>query len=150
MRRISIKWGLLISVALIGYFLGMKALGLADNVWFRAFNAVFLFLGVYLSIKNFMDYKEGQYSYFQGIATGMFTSLVTAITFSAFLLVYLNFDTVLMSKLGELPLFRMEFTPIKAALVIFFEAMFSGYLFTYASMQFAKPSADMEQKAVHG
>lgn len=142
----GIKRGVIVTAILIAYFLLMKLFGLADNIWLRTLNAIILFGGVYKSIESWKSKKKDQLPYFNGLAVGIWVSAVVAIVFSIFLFAYLSYDTALMEKISSIPIFRLEFTPAKASLVIFFEAMFSGYIFSYMSMQFLKKSIKLEKK----
>lgn len=146
MVRYGIYRGLITTVFLIAYFVLMRLLGFADNTWLRALNAVILFGGIYLGIKKWKTKREGEMPYFNGLAVGMLIATSAAVLFSVFLVAYLSWDTAFMKEIANIPIFRLEFTPGKAALVIFFEAMFSGYIFSYASMQFLKPSIEIENK----
>lgn len=144
MEKFSIKQGLKATVFLIGYFLTMELLGLGDNIWLRFLNAFILFGGVYIAIRGWKK-RKGGIPYFHGIAVGMITSFTAAFVFSIFVITYLTYDTTLMQEINSMKIFRHEFTPVKAGLVIFFEALFSGYLFSYTSLQILKNAIDTEQ-----
>jgi hypothetical protein len=144
MEKFSIKQGLKVTVFLIGYFLIMELLGLGGNIWLRFLNAFILFGGVFVAIRGWKK-RNGGVPYFHGIAVGMLTTFTAAFLFSIFIIGYLTYDVALMQEINSMKIFRHEFTPVKAGGVIFFEALFSGYLFSYTSLQILKNSIDTEQ-----
>ncbi|MEM6641700.1 MAG: DUF4199 domain-containing protein [Bacteroidota bacterium] len=138
-EKLVIGYGLLTTAALIVYFLMMRLAGLAEVTELRSLNALIMFGGVFLAVKKFRDAEfELDFNYFTGIASGFFTGLVTAVSFSVFVGVYIRFDPVFLAAIvADNP--QKEFlNPLTAGMTIFIEAMASSFLFSYASMQFLK------------
>lgn len=134
-----IKLGLTTTGALIAFFLLMRLLGLAEITELRSLNALIMFAGVFLSIKRFRDDEfEVEFNYLTGIASGFFTGLVIASSFAVFVGLYVYFDPVFLAAIvAENP--QQDFlNPLTAGMVIFIEAIASGFLFSYASMQYLK------------
>ena len=134
-----VRSGLLTTGGLIVYFLLMRVLGLAEVTELRALNALIMFSGIYLTIKEFRDGTfDDTFGYLTGIAVGFFTGIVIAISFSLFVGVYMTLDPVLLAAIvADNP--QKEFlNPMTSSMVIFIEAIASGFLFSYASMQWLK------------
>ena len=134
-----LKFGLLTTTGLIVYFLLMRVLGLAEITELRALNALIMFSGVFLTVKTFRSGAfETDFGYLSGIAVGFFTGIVIAISFSLFVGVYVFIDPVFLAAIvADNP--QKEFlNPMTASMVIFIEAIASGFLFSYASMQWLK------------
>lgn len=134
-----VKFGVLTTVGLIGLFLAMKMAGLLQVTELRLLNAIIMFSGIFLSIKTYRDGEfKVRFNYLSGIATGFLTGLVTAILFSIFVGIYVNINPVFLASIvAENP--QKDFlNPLTSAMVIFIEAIASGFLFSYASMQYLK------------
>lgn len=50
---VAIKYGLIITVSLIAYFLILRAFNLHNNIWLRIANGFFMAAGIYYAIKNY-------------------------------------------------------------------------------------------------
>jgi len=134
-----VKHGLVITLGLIAYFFLMKVLGLAQITELRVLNAIIMFTGIFLSIRNFKRKKFAfEFNYLTGIATGFFTGMVTAFSFGIFIAAYIYFDPPFLAAIvADNP--QMDFlNPVTSAMVIFIEAIASGFLFSYISMQYLK------------
>lgn len=133
------KSGLLTTAGLIVYFLLMRTLGLAEITELRVLNALIMFTGIFLTIKGFRnDNFDADFGYLSGIAVGFFTGIVIAISFSFFVGIYVAVDPMFLAAIvAENP--QKEFlNPMTASMVIFIEAIASGFLFSYGSMQWLK------------
>jgi len=134
-----LKYGLITSGALIVFFLLMRLLGLAEITELRSLNAIIMFSGVFLSIKTYRngEFEEG-FNYLAGIASGFFTGMVTAVTFALFVGIYVYYDPVFLAAIVADNPQKDFLNPLTSAMVIFMEAIASGFFFSYASMQFLK------------
>ncbi len=135
-----IKYGLLTTAGLIGFFLFMRITGLAEITELRSLNALIMFAGVFLSIRDFKRQQlDTEFGYLSGIASGFFTGIIVAISFSLFVGTYITLDPVFLAAIVT-DNAQIDFlNPITASMVIFIEAMASGFLFSYISMQYLKP-----------
>ncbi len=143
------KSGTLTTLALILYFLFMRLLGLAEITELRALNALIMFAGVFYTIKEFKEGNfDNDFNYLSGIGIGFFTGIIIAISFSVFVGIYLMIDPVFLAAIvADNP--QKEFlNPLAASMVIFIEAVASGFLFSYVSMQWLKDDKVVEQKSV--
>lgn len=134
-----LKQGSFITIGLIAFFVLMRLLGLAEITELRALNALIMFAGIFYSIKTFRDkdFKAG-FNYLSGIATGFFTGMMTAVLFSIFVGIYVYLDPVFLGAIVADNPQKDFLNPLTAAMVILIEATASGFLFSYASMQYLK------------
>ena len=138
MEKKGIIYGLITSTVLIGYFFLMKALGLAHNVELRALNALFMFTGIFLSIRSYRKENDPNFEYLKGLGQGAITSGTVALTFGLFVFALLSLDVTFLAEIKQMEPQGMYINPSGFAGLIFIEAFASGLLFTYASMQYLK------------
>ncbi|NQZ76273.1 MAG: hypothetical protein HRT61_09195 [Ekhidna sp.] len=143
-----VKGGVLTTTALIIYFLFMRVLGLAEITELRALNALIMFSGIFFTIKSFRngDFSEN-FGYLSGMAVGFFTGIIVAISFALFTAIYVSLDPVFLAAIVANNPQKDFLNPFAAAMVIFIEAIASGFLFTYASMQWLKEDKVAFKKA---
>lgn len=134
-----LKYGLVTSLALVAFFLLMKAFGLAQVTELRALNALIMLAGVFLSIRSTKKKKfTFEFNYLTGIATGFFTGMVTAASFAIFVGAYIYFNPAFLAAIVADNPQKDFLNPLTSAMVIFIEAIASGFLFSYISMQYLK------------
>jgi len=138
-ERIGLATGLVTSLALILYFLAMKALNLAQVVELRFFNFVVIAIGICYGINMLKTRLHEQEFYLKGLAQGMIIAAVTVVTFALFITIYLRyFDPGLMGEISR----RVPYTGSLDGLVvfvsIFMEGMASGAIITFSAMQYFK------------
>ncbi|MEM9896442.1 MAG: hypothetical protein AAF789_08735, partial [Bacteroidota bacterium] len=131
-----IKYSSITIIGLIIFFYAMKALNLIQVVELRALNSLIMFSGAYLAIKGFRD-KHFKYSfnYLSGLAVGFFISITVAIGFSVFVCAYMFLDPAFLAQVKAEQPQGQYLNEFAIAMVIFIEAMASGFLFSYSSMQ---------------
>jgi len=88
MFKIYIKYGFLITLALIIYFLVFRMLGLHDNILLSAPNGIIFAIGIYLSLKHFKA-STHKVDYEQGFVTGFLSGIVASILFAIFMAIYM-------------------------------------------------------------
>lgn len=141
LKKIATRHGLILAIALAGFFLAMRALGLGHNYWMRALNFIFVFGLVYSAIRRFKDISGGQYyeEFFDLFKTGIRTSLVGIGIFAVFLLAYLGFiDQAFMLELEQMESFGGLISPISVSFLIFLEGMGSSFVCSYLAIQLLK------------
>lgn len=138
LEKTAVKYGLLTTGALSLYFLLMYQLGLAHNVELRIFNALFMFLGIFLSVRSYKRKEKREFQFLKGFAVGLATSLVVGVTFCLFIAAFMgiNPDFLISIKANELQ--GVYINTVGLLVLIFIEATASGILFTYMSMQWLK------------
>jgi hypothetical protein len=88
MKKISIRFGILIGVILIGYFLILAFFGWHTKPAFSLFNGVITGLGIYETIKAYKQYKGDDFTYSSGFSTGILTGFIATLIFTIFFLIY--------------------------------------------------------------
>jgi hypothetical protein len=88
-NTLYVKYGLLIGVALIAYFLLIRLLGLHDNHWLRIVNGVIVAYGIYAVIKKKKSIEKDNFEYFSGFGVGILTGVIATFVFVIFMGVYL-------------------------------------------------------------
>ncbi len=137
----ALKYGGLMALALVGYFLLMKAFGLEHNLELRAFNLFILFSFVLMSIDHYDKTNPENFAYLKGIGLGLLTSAFGVITFASLVILYttvINPEFMMFIKQNE-P-FGDFLNPMLVGCTIVIEGMASGFLATFAVMQYYKHS----------
>jgi len=88
-NALCVKYGLLIGVTLIAYFLLIRLVGLHDNHWLRVLNGVIVAYGVYAVIKKKKSIEKDNFEYFSGFGAGILTGVIATFVFVIFMGVYL-------------------------------------------------------------
>ncbi len=142
MEKIGLKYGLFTALALIGYFLLMKLLGLEQIIELRFLNGVIMAVMVTLAIRAYKKSKHGEIGYFHGLGTGIITAALATVIFATFMVVYIKaFDDVLLNVLAGEQFFgeRMVITPgIVIFMVLMIEGIISGFMVAFIAMQWFK------------
>lgn len=134
-EKLAVKWGLIIFAMLLGYFFIMKQFDLIHNIELRLLNGVFMFIGLYLGIKEAKK-RLDEFSYFKGIGMGLLTALIASFLFAAFGFLYLTvLDPDFIIEIKNNEPFGQYINVYGASLQIFFEGAASGCGLTYAVMQ---------------
>lgn len=94
MTNTYLRYGLITSLTLIGYFLLMRLFGLHDNPVFSAFNAILYGGGILLAIRTYKR-KTTEFVYSEGWLSGFMSGAVATLIFTAFMAVYMyEIDTL--------------------------------------------------------
>ncbi len=139
MEKNAVRYGILTAALLIVFFFIMQALGLVNRYELRALNIVFLFSGVYLSVRNYRN--SDQATYLGGLGSGLLTSVTALVIFSTFVTIYLaGINPQFMEELRQYEYFGRYLNPYIAGAVIFLEGSISGLLVSFILMQYYKKS----------
>ncbi len=134
--RIPEIYGTLIFIALVVYFFLMYAMGWAHITELRLGNLVFMLAGVYFALKQYKRTHRGYMDYFHAFTTGAWTSAISALSFSAFLLIYLHIDKNFMAMLAEKQPLGFYLNPYIASFIVSLEGVFSGVFVTFLLSNF--------------
>ena len=85
---LPIRFGFLISLGLIVYFILLSLVDLHTNPMMSLFNAVITGLGIYMAIKTFKETQRQDFSYGAGFKVGITSGFLATIVFSIFFLLY--------------------------------------------------------------
>ncbi|MGB3606092.1 MAG: DUF4199 domain-containing protein [Psychroserpens sp.] len=145
--KVALRYAGSITIALIGYFLILKLFDLHENPWLRIFNGAAMCVGIYFAIKYYKLTSGDNFSYINGIKTGLITGFITTILFTVFMAIYMfHLDVEFTQKLlGD------WFSDYKVGaniliFIVFIEGMASTVVLSLAFMQLFKKSNNVPQK----
>lgn len=137
----AIRFGGLMALALAGFFLLMKAFGLEHNLELRALNIFILFSFVLMSIDYFKKKKPENFVYLKGMGLGLLTAVAGVLMFATLVILYITvLDPSFMELIRENEPFGDFLNPVLVGFTIIIEGTASGFLATYAIMQYYKKS----------
>ncbi|HEY1037840.1 MAG TPA: DUF4199 domain-containing protein [Bacteroidia bacterium] len=143
----GIRYGLLTSLALTGYFLLMQAVGLGHVIELRFLNFIILAYGIYYGITKLRRALPDEDIYFMGLAEGFIITLAAVIPFSAFVSLYLEYiDTGLLNEIRQNIPISGSINGFAAFVVVNLEGLASGALLTYAAMQYFSSAPKSQNK----
>jgi len=140
-ERTAIRYGSLMALALAGFFLLMKAFGLEHNLELRALNLFILFSFILMSIDHFKKNRSEDFIYLKGMGLGLLTSAIGVIIFATLVILYITvINPSFMEIIQQNEPFGDFLNPVLVGCTIVIEGMASGFLATYALMQYFKKS----------
>ncbi len=138
-EHIALRFGTGLTLSLTGFFFLMKAVGLVHNLELRALNILIMFSFLLMAIKYYQNNHKESLTYFKGVGLGLLTALIGSFTFAIFTLVYITIlDPQFMQVIVENEPFGQYLNPFMVAVTIFIEGSASGFLLTYAILQWRK------------
>jgi hypothetical protein len=146
-NTIYLKYGVLMAIVLIGYFVLIRLVGMHENYWLRILNGGIVSYGIYAAIKKQKSIEKDSFQYFYGFATGILTGVVATFIFVAFMGIYLfhiepPFAEMLMSKIAG-----TGGTEI-LLLILTIEGVSSSVVLSLAFMQVFKVSRNIPEEPV--
>ncbi|MCQ0111621.1 Protein of unknown function [Zhouia amylolytica] len=139
--KINFRYGAIIAIVLIAYFLIVRLFGLHENPWLRVLNGVIVAYGIYAAIR-FRRLTEGEkFNYYSGFRTGIFTGFIATLLFVGFMALYMfhidpEFPKAIMKGWIE----EYYQGPGILVFVLIVEGFASTVVLTLAFMQKFKPS----------
>jgi riboflavin transporter FmnP len=98
----NFKYGLYIAATLIGYFLLIDLLGLADKIWLSFFNAIITGACLFLAVRDVYQHEKEQFKYMEGFIAALVSGFIGTVIFTIFIAIYLfEIDTELAASLQE-------------------------------------------------
>lgn len=90
-KQVSMKWGLILGVILIGFGIVIQLAGLIGNQAVSWINFVFVGVIMYMAHKAFKDEGDGYLSYGQGLGIGTLVTVIGSVISTVFTYVYIKF-----------------------------------------------------------
>ena len=132
MKKIAIKYGLLMFAGFTAFFLIMHLLGQSQNYNLRIFNGVIHIGLITLAIREYRKTNpEGLSNYISGVAMGMYASLIGVLGFVIFMVLYLSGDTAFMAYIQASFPIGEYLNPITASLFILVEGVAVSLIGSY-------------------
>lgn len=147
-NRIHIRYGLVIAIGLIAYFLIVKEFGLHENPWLRLLNGFIIAYGIYAAIRYRRLLERDEFNYYNGFKTGLFTGFIATLTFVFFMSVYMfHINPTFPEKILDTWMIDYYQRPGILIFVLIVEGFASSVVLTLAFMQKFKPSWNTSKKA---
>jgi len=132
MGKIAFKYGLMMLVGFVVLFLIMHEVGQARNYNLRILNGV-IHLGLLIAaIREYRrKFPDSYANYISGVAVGMWSSIVGALSFSVFLFFYLLADEAFMAYIQNTVPIGQYLNPFTTSLFIVVEGIAVGLIGSY-------------------
>lgn len=140
-RKIPNRYGIILMLSLIAYFLLMRVSGLGHVYWLRAFNALILFGVLWVSIKGYKNQSDASPydDFFNFFKIGMRTALIGIAGFAVFIAIYMDLlDPAFLEEVRQQEDLSPYLTPITAAGIVFIEGFVSAFLCSFIAIQMLK------------
>lgn len=145
---IPLRYGIVLSVTLILYFLILSLFNLHTYVWFSFVNAVLTGGGIFLSIRDYKR-KTDKFDYPRGISAGLKTGIAATLIFTLFFAIYATyinpgFIDLLVESWNMLPDSKRAFAQV--IFVVGLMGFVSTFILTLVCMQLFKDSWNTHEK----
>lgn len=145
-NRLHIRYGIVIAIVLIAYFLLVKLFGLHENPWLRILNGAIMAYGLYAVIRQRRLLEGSEFDYFKGFKTGIYTGFLATLIFVAFMAVYMyHLDPGFPEKIMSSWMEDYNQGPGILVFVLIVEGFSSTVVLTLAFMQKFKPSWNIKK-----
>jgi len=135
-NRIVFKYGAILFVGLLAYYLLMQLAGLSNRYDFRILNAVIQIGVLYAAIKAYAKSNPEDFNYLTGTVIGVNATVVGIIPFAIFQMFNLYFSPELLSTIRETaPVVGPYVNPFSGGLIVFVEGFAVGLIISYIAMR---------------
>jgi hypothetical protein len=135
-NHIPLNYGIKTAGGLIGYFLLMRVVGLADNVELRLLNLLIETAGVYFALKYFKETHGSHLNYFRALITGVATSGIASGLFAVFLFIYMMADQSMLQFIIDNEPMGRYLNAYMVAFIVALEGGFAGLLVTFVLINY--------------
>ncbi|WP_299897720.1 DUF4199 domain-containing protein [uncultured Aquimarina sp.] len=144
---IPVKYGVLIAIGLIAYFLLLSLVGAQTNPAFSLGNGFIVAYGLYRAMRDYKLEKGSQFEYQKGFMAGLFTGFNATLIFTIFFAIYVtNINT---SFLPEMLANWSSHYHVGVGIVVFVAAIMgfaTTFVLTLSFMQLFKESWNIKKK----
>lgn len=138
-QNISVKYGLLVGVAHIVYFLLMRLLDLIHIVELSYLSGIFLVIGIVMGISKYKRLRGGMINYFEGLGIGVITAFVSSLILALFLVLFVTvFDDTYINNLSTSGLFPEGLSVLAMFWIAVAHGTWPGFFIAFISMQWFK------------
>ncbi|MEW7278740.1 DUF4199 domain-containing protein [Aquimarina sp. 2201CG1-2-11] len=138
---IPVKYGILIALGLIIYFLLLSLFGVQTNPIYSLGNGIIVGIGLYKAMKNYKLEKQHNFEYQKGFMAGLLTGFNATLIFTSFFAIYVtNINT---SFLPEMLANWSSHYHVGVGIVVFVAAIMgfaTTFVLTLSFMQLLKES----------
>lgn len=144
---IYVRFGLVIALLLIGYFLLVKAFGWHENPWLRLLNGAIVGFGLYEVIRLRKLEQGKSFEYFDGFKTGIYTGFIATGIFVLFMGIYMyHLDPTFPSTILDEWMSGYFQGPGILLFILALEGFASSVVLSLTFMQRFKPSWNVKEK----
>ena len=105
-QNVAVKYGILVGIVYIVYFLVMWALGVIEVIELSFLSGLFLVIGIVVAISSYKKVRSGGIRYLEGFGIGATVGAVSSAILGLFLVVFLStLDTEYLEHLQASSLF---------------------------------------------
>lgn len=144
---IPVKYGVLIAIGLIAYFLLLSLVGVQTNPAFSLGNGFIVAYGLYRAMRDYKLEKGSEFEYQKGFMAGLFTGFNATLIFTIFFAIYVtNINT---SFLPEMLANWSSHYHVGVGIVVFVAAIMgfaTTFVLTLSFMQLFKESWNIRKK----
>ncbi|MDO6392219.1 DUF4199 domain-containing protein [Pontibacter sp. BT731] len=138
-QKVSLKYGIFVGIAHVLFFLVMRLLNLQNRVELSFLSAIFLIIGITVAISQFKKAKGGDINYFQGLAIGATTGVVSSTILALFMVIYLTtLDTAYLASLQSSSLFPVSLSVLSFFVLTIIYGTIPGFIIAFVAMQWFK------------
>jgi glucan phosphoethanolaminetransferase (alkaline phosphatase superfamily) len=132
MSRLSLKYGIIMAISFIAFFLVMNAFGLGEEYHLRVLNGLLHVGFLYFLIREWQE-KHGRpkKQYLGNMTQGIVASAIGAGIFAVFIVLFLTINQSFMANLRDTVSLTQHITPVSAAMFVFVEGVAVGLIVTY-------------------
>ncbi|WP_299761853.1 DUF4199 domain-containing protein [uncultured Pontibacter sp.] len=138
-QNIAIKYGMIVGVAHILFFLLMRLLDLTNNVELSYLSGFFLIIGIVVAISKFKRLNGGLIKYFEGLGIGVVTAFVSSLILGLFLVLYVTvLDKTYIEAMQASALFPEGLSVLSMFMVTLAHGTWPGFFIAFIAMQWFK------------
>ena len=138
-QNISIKYGIIVGVAHILFFLLMGLFDLLDFVELSFISSVFLIIGIIVAISKYKKLSNGTIEYFHGLGIGATVGVVSSVLLAVFLVLYINlFNSTYLENLQASALFPESISLLWLFILTIVYGTIPGFFIAFIAMQWFK------------
>jgi hypothetical protein len=147
-QKVSLKYGIIVGIVHIVYFLLMWVLGLTDVIELSFISGLFLIIGIVVAISSFKKAKNGMIEYFQGLGIGATVGVVSAVIVAIFLMIFVSIlDADYLESLQASSLFPESLSKLSLFVLTIVYGTVPGLLIAFIAMQwFKSPDHTMSKR----
>ncbi|MBF8962183.1 DUF4199 domain-containing protein [Pontibacter sp. FD36] len=138
-QKVSLKYGIFVGIAHVLFFLIMRLLNLQNRIELSFLSSIFLIIGIAVAISQFKKAKGGNINYFQGLAIGATTGVVSSTILALFLVLYVTgLDTAYLANLQSSSLFPVSLSVLSLFVLTIIYGTIPGFIIAFVAMQWFK------------
>lgn len=138
-QNVAIKYGILVGIAHIVFFLIMWAIGVLEIIELSFISGIFLVIGIVVAISNYKKARKGGIRYLEGFGVGALVGAVSSAILGLFLVIFLaSFRTGYLANLQASALFPESLTLMSLFALTILYGTIPGAWIAFIAMQWFK------------